>query len=202
MSRLARAVAHSGRTRAHCCHFRAARQRRVLRSSSIRRCHEPSSSTAASTCASESKGLSGPHSLAAHARARRALVVLRRSALRSRTCGRIASALRWSRPTARSIARHTSPSSTRNVLGWDLPAGRAAVLGARFAVAGARAHAERQDDADRATQAAEAGRLASRLPRLGRRPARAGLPSKLDLAGEGLRMRLVVDQWKVHVPDR
>jgi outer membrane biogenesis lipoprotein LolB len=60
---------------------------------------------------------------------------------------------------------------------------------------------EREDDASGRPKQIQQG--VWKVTYLDWEPAGAtGLPSKLDLAGEGLRMRLVVDQWKVNAVDR
>ena len=85
---------------------------------------------------------------------------------------------------------------SRQVLGWDLP-----LEDLQFWVRGlgspALGAAEREDD--------EGGKLRLlkqagwQVVYLDWAPAGAsGLPSKLDLAGAGLRMRLVVDEWKIN----
>lgn len=83
----------------------------------------------------------------------------------------------------------------REQLGWDLPLAGLQywVRGLEWPALGA-GQQERGDD----------GRLTSltqgswQVSYLDWTPAGAtGLPSKLDLAGEGLRMRLVIDEWKV-----
>ena len=84
---------------------------------------------------------------------------------------------------------------SRKVLGWDLP-----LEDLQYWVRGlespALGTAEREDD--------EAGKLKLltqggwQVAYLDWAPAGAsGLPSKLDLSGAGLRMRLVVDEWKI-----
>jgi outer membrane lipoprotein LolB len=84
----------------------------------------------------------------------------------------------------------------RRVLGYDLP-----LEGLQYWVRGLpwpALHAgERQDDPEgRPKQITQGG---WKVDYLAWDPAGAsGLPSKLDVAGAGLRMRLVVDEWKVH----
>jgi outer membrane lipoprotein LolB len=87
----------------------------------------------------------------------------------------------------------------RSVLGYDLP-----LDGMQYWVRGlpwpALDNMREDDPSGRPKQIQQGG---WKVVYLDWEPAGAtGLPSKLDLAGEGLRMRLVVDQWKVHAPDR
>ena len=82
------------------------------------------------------------------------------------------------------------------VLGYQLP-----LEGLQYWVRGlpwpALNRAERQDDAEGHPRKIQQGDC--QVTYLDWQPAGAsGLPSKLDVAGEGLRMRLVVDQWKIH----
>jgi outer membrane lipoprotein LolB len=88
----------------------------------------------------------------------------------------------------------------RDVLGYELP-----LDGLQYWVRGLPSPTldavERQDDADGRPKQIKQGPW--KVSYLGWEPAGAnGLPSKLDLAGEGLRMRLVVDEWKVHGGNR
>ena len=88
----------------------------------------------------------------------------------------------------------------RDVLGYDLP-----LDGLQYWVRGlpwpALDRVEREDDASGRPKQIQQG--VWKVTYLDWEPAGAtGLPSKLDLAGEGLRMRLVVDQWKVNAVDR
>ena len=86
---------------------------------------------------------------------------------------------------------------SRQVLGWDLP-----LNGLQYWVRGMPwpaldATEEQRDDNGRPTLLKQG---TWRVAYLDWTPAGvAGLPSKLDLAGEGLRMRLVIDEWKVDV---
>ena len=88
----------------------------------------------------------------------------------------------------------------RELLGYELP-----LDGLQFWVRGqpwpAIEPVERQDDADgRPKQIQQRGWKVSYLDWA---PAGAsGLPSKMDVAGEGLRMRLVVDEWKINGGNR
>ena len=87
---------------------------------------------------------------------------------------------------------------TRKVLGWDLP-----LDGLQYWVRGlpwpALETIEQQYDADGRPRLLKQG--AWQVVYLDWAPVGAsGLPSKLDLSGEGLRVRLVVEDWKVDVP--
>jgi outer membrane lipoprotein LolB len=83
----------------------------------------------------------------------------------------------------------------RKVLGYDLPL-EALQYWVRGLPAPALDRAERKDDA--AGRPEEIAQGSWKVTYLAWDPAGAdGLPSKLDVAGEGLRMRLVVDEWKV-----
>ena len=89
---------------------------------------------------------------------------------------------------------------TRKVLGWDLP-----LDGLQYWVRGlpwpALETIEQQYDANGRPKLLKQG--AWQVAYLGWTPAGAsGLPSKLDLSGEGLRVRLVVDDWKVDAPPK
>jgi outer membrane lipoprotein LolB len=89
---------------------------------------------------------------------------------------------------------------TRKVLGWDLP-----LDGLQYWVRGlpwpALGTIEQQDDANGRLKLLKQG--AWQVTYLDWTPAGAsGLPSKLDLSSEGLRVRLVVDDWKVDVPPK
>jgi outer membrane lipoprotein LolB len=86
----------------------------------------------------------------------------------------------------------------RDVLGWDLP-----LNGLQYWVRGLPWPAldstdEQRDESGRPKLLKQAG---WRVAYIDWTPAGvAGLPSKLDVAGEGLRMRLVIDRWKVDAP--
>jgi outer membrane lipoprotein LolB len=84
----------------------------------------------------------------------------------------------------------------RKVLGYELPL-EALQYWVRGLPSPALDGGERKDDADgRPEQITQGG---WKVTYLDWEPAGAsGLPSKLDVAGEGLRMRLVVEEWKVH----
>ena len=87
---------------------------------------------------------------------------------------------------------------TRKVLGWDLP-----LDGLQYWVRGlpwpALETVEEQHDADGRPKLLKQG--AWQIAYLDWTPVGAsGLPSKLDLSGVGLRVRLVVENWKVDVP--
>jgi outer membrane lipoprotein LolB len=84
----------------------------------------------------------------------------------------------------------------RRVLGYDLP-----LDGLQYWVRGLPSPTlngvERQDDAQGRPKQITQG--AWKVDYIDWEPAGArGLPSKLDVAGAGLRMRLVVDEWKVN----
>ena len=83
----------------------------------------------------------------------------------------------------------------REVLGWDLPIG-----GLQYWVRGlpwpALAVAQEDYDADGRPKSLRQGGW--QVAYLDWSPAGvSGLPSKLDVSGEGLRLRLVIEQWKV-----
>ncbi len=89
---------------------------------------------------------------------------------------------------------------TRDVLGWDLP-----LEGLQYWVRGLAWPAldiiDKQYDADGRPKLLKQGGW--QVSYLDWSPAGAsGLPSKLDLSGEGLRVRLVVDDWKLDVPPK
>ncbi len=84
----------------------------------------------------------------------------------------------------------------RRVLGYDLP-----LDGLQYWVRGlpwpALDGVQREEDAEGRPKQITQG--AWKVDYLDWAPAGArGLPSKLDVAGAGLRMRLVIDEWKVH----
>ena len=87
---------------------------------------------------------------------------------------------------------------SRKILGWDLP-----LRGLQYWVRGLPwpaldATEEERADSGRPTVIEQGG---WRVAYLDWTPAGvAGLPSKLDLTGQRLRMRLVIDEWKVDVP--
>jgi outer membrane lipoprotein LolB len=87
---------------------------------------------------------------------------------------------------------------SRKVLGWDLP-----LEGLQYWVRGlpwpTLEITEQQYDASGRLKLLKQG--AWQVTYLDWTPVgAAGLPSKLDLSGEGLRVRLVVEDWKVDVP--
>src|SRR5690349_3683912 len=83
----------------------------------------------------------------------------------------------------------------RKVLGYELPL-EALQYWVRGLPSPALDRVERKDDAAGRPEQIEQGGW--KVTYLDWEPAGAkGLPSKLDVAGEGLRMRLVVDEWKV-----
>jgi outer membrane lipoprotein LolB len=92
-------------------------------------------------------------------------------------------------------AAHLSDLS-RKVLGYELP-----LDALQYWVRGlpwpALDRVERTDDSDGRPQQITQGGW--KITYLDWQPAGAnGLPSKLDVAGEGLRMRLVVEEWKLN----
>ena len=87
---------------------------------------------------------------------------------------------------------------TRRVLGWDLP-----LDGLQYWVRGlpwpALETVEEQYDTDGRPKLLKQGTW--QIAYLDWTPVGAsGLPSKLDLSGEGLRVRLVVETWKIDAP--
>jgi outer membrane lipoprotein LolB len=87
---------------------------------------------------------------------------------------------------------------TRKVLGWDLP-----LDGLQYWVRGlpwpALETTEQQDYPDGRPKLLKQG--AWQVAYLDWTPVgTSGLPSKLDLSGEGLRVRLVVESWKIDAP--
>jgi outer membrane lipoprotein LolB len=88
----------------------------------------------------------------------------------------------------------------RQVLGWDMP-----LEGLQYWVRGVEwpalsAAQQEYDENGRPKLLTQAG---WRVAYLDWAPAGvSGLPSKLDLSGESLRLRLVIDQWKVGGTDR
>ena len=89
---------------------------------------------------------------------------------------------------------------TRRILGWDLP-----LNGLQYWVRGlpwpALETIEQQYDANGRPKLLKQG--AWQVTYLDWTPVGAdGLPSKLDLSGEGLRVRLVVEDWKLNVPPK
>lgn len=87
----------------------------------------------------------------------------------------------------------------RKVLGWDLP-----LDGLQYWVRGLESPA--LDAAERDTDDKGRPKLLKQgdwlVAYLDWSPSVSGLPSKLDLTGTGLRMRLVIDEWKIDGVDR
>ena len=99
------------------------------------------------------------------------------------------------RPDGKQYKADDVEALAREVLGWDLP-----LQGLQYWVRGLPwpaldAHDEQRDESGRPTLITQDG---WRVAYLDWTPAGvSGLPSKLDLSGESLRLRLVVDEWKV-----